>query len=343
MEELKDYIIKESKKLDIDIIGFSKCRTLIENKDYLEKRIIDGKITEFEEEDISLRIDPTNILDNCKSVISIAISYNVDILDNCGVTKYKGKISKSSWGKDYHIVLREKMTELVEKILVKTNFSYRIVVDTSPFLDRDYANISGIGYFGKNCSIINKDYGSFIFLGHILTDLDLDSNDERIKSECKDCDICLKACPTKALESAYRVNPKKCISYLTQTKEYIPENLREKMGISLYGCDICQKVCPKNKSAIKKENSPFIPEQTKGYMDILEILNMSNKEFKNKYGSMAGAWRGKGIFRRNAIIALGNMGDLESIDILSEELKKGIEKDKEYILWAINKIKEREK
>lgn len=338
MIDIKTYIINKSKELNIDIIGFTDCEALLGIKDYLIIKKKNDKYTEFEEENLEKRTNPKLILPNCKSIIVIGISYNLDYKLEKGIN-IKGNLSKSSWGLDYHKVLKNKMEELIYEIKKKKDFQYKYFVDTGPLVDRELAKKAGIGYYGKNCSIINKDYGSFIFLGYILTDLEIEKNSIIIEEDCKDCTLCIQACPTNALESPYTLNPRRCISYLTQTKDIIPEELRHKMGIKIYGCDTCQLVCPKNKGVKRSTHSEFIPLKTKGIVNIEELFNMSNRQFKEKYGHMAGSWRGKNILKRNAIIALGNMKDKKNLPLLEKELEKGNDNLREYILWAINKIK----
>lgn len=280
---------------------------------------------------------------NCKSIIVIGLSYNI----NYEQTKRTAcdptiggpdvRLSKSTWGIDYHVVLKERIELLIQEIKKITDFEYKYFVDTGPLIDRELAKKAGVGYFGKNCSIINDEYGSFIFLGYILTNLELDPSQE-IEERCGECDYCLKACPTGALEDPYRLNPKKCISYLTQTKDNIPIPLRAKMGMTVYGCDTCQLVCPKNKGIKIPNHKEFIPEITRGYINIEELLNISNREFKKKYGHMAGSWRGKTILKRNAIIALGNMKKEENINLLIPQLRDPNSMIREYAEWAIVNI-----
>ncbi|NLN15353.1 MAG: tRNA epoxyqueuosine(34) reductase QueG [Tissierellia bacterium] len=337
MKDIKQYIIDKSKELNIDIIGFTTGEPLLDLKDYLEYRVKNKIKTEFEVEDIERRIDPKLTFPNCKSIIVVGISYNLDYkLEEQDVIK--GQLSKSSWGLDYHRVLRQKLEALIAEIEKEVEFDYKYFVDTGPLVDRELAKNAKIGYYGKNCSIINKDYGSFIFIGYIMTDLELDIAEGVLESECGDCDLCIRACPTQALEGPYRVNPKRCISYLTQSKERIPEELLPKMGTRIYGCDTCQLVCPKNKGVKKSKHGEFLPIKTGGFVDIGELLTMSNREFKDKYGSMAGSWRGKNILKRNAIIALGNMKKREHLELLLKERKKDNPNLNPYIEWAIRQI-----
>ena len=335
--DLKQFIIDKSKELNIDIIGFTDCNPLINLKDYLITRKVENKEIEFEEKDIEKRINPKYTFPNCKSIIVIAMSYNNNF-NELSDYKLKGRLSKSTWGIDYHQVLKNKMEELIKEIRQKTDFSYEYYVDTGPLIDRELAKKAGIGYYGKNSSIINDEYGSFIFIGYILTDLDINISNIEVPNKCGDCDLCIKACPTGALEGSWKFNPKKCVSYLTQTKEKIPYELRSKIGNKIYGCDTCQLACPKNKKIKIPNHWEFIPEQTKAYMNIEELLNISNKEFKRKYGQMAGAWRGKNILKRNAIIVLGNTRDKENLKVLLPLLKDQSPMIREYTAWSILNI-----
>ena len=333
---LKKYIIEKAKILNIDMIGFTDSAPLYNVEEHLNYRLENNLQTEFEEKELNKRIDPKLTLANCKSIIVIALSYNVDF-EITNDNKLKGLLSKSSWGLDYHRVLKAKMNSLIEEIKNIEDFDYKVYVDTGPLVERELGNKAGIGYYGKNCSIINDDYGSFIFIGYIMTDLDIEADTNRIHSKCGDCDLCIRACPTNALEP-YKLNPKKCISYLTQTKDIIPTEYRKKMNGKIYGCDTCQLVCPKNIDVKNSIHPDFIPFKTEGYIDIKELLNMSNSQFKRKYGSMAGAWRGKNILKRNAIIAIGNMKTpensylLENIDINDNSYME------DYIKWAMENI-----
>lgn len=332
---IEQYIKDASKEIGIDIIGFTDSNPLDIREILLNKRKLE-KTTEFEEEDIEKRINPKLTMENCKSIIVLGVSYNTGFKPK-KIHRLNGTISMTSWGRDYHKVLREKIDALIGKIKEKQDFEYKAFVDTGPLVDRELARKAGVGFLGKNCSIINEQFGSFIFLGYILSDIELNPN-TTVLDNCGDCDACLRACPTGALESAYNLNPKKCISYLTQTKEVIPEELRKKMGNRIYGCDTCQKVCPKNKQVKLSTIKDFIPIDTQGSIDLENLLFISNKNFKREFASMAGSWRGRNILKRNAIIAIGNMKDRANIPLLEEVRKDANPMFKEYINWAIENI-----
>lgn len=334
--DLKKHIIDKSKDLNIDIIGFTDNNKL-DLKDYLIEKRKNAKYTSFEEKNIEKRIDPKLTMENVKSIIVVGISYNTDFKAQ-NIHPLNGEISMSSWGLDYHRVLNDKMVKLIGSLKKEISFEYKAFVDTGPLVDRELARKAGLGFYGKNCSIINDKYGSFIFLGYILTNMEI-KPDIPVEDDCGDCDLCLKACPTGALETAYNINPNRCISYLTQTKDIIPVELRQKMGRSIYGCDICQRVCPRNKDIRISQHKEFIPKVTEGAIDLEELLFISNRNFKNKFGSISASWRGRNTLKRNAIIAIGNMGDESNIPILLKTREDSNPILYEYIDEAIGKSK----
>lgn len=338
--DLKKYIKEKSKEIGIDIIGFTHAQEFdSEIANNLKTRREKQYETEFEEEDIRKRIDPKHMLESGKSIIVIGMSYYKTPSDDLGEDKEKprGRLSKSSLGLDYHIVLKEKMEKLVEEIKkVRLDFSYTIGVDTTPLLDRQLARRAGVGWQGKNSLIINENHGSFIFLGYIITSLQI-GKDASIDDQCGDCDICLRSCPVGAIKPNHELNARRCISYLTQTKEDIPYDLRDKMGDKIYGCDTCQLACPKNKDTI--ENSPEVwDEKLLEYIDLEELFSMSNKQFKARYGDFAFSWRGKNVIKRNGLIILGNLKDKTNIPLLEEALKDESIMIRKYTAWALLKV-----
>jgi epoxyqueuosine reductase len=212
------------------------------------------------------------------------------------------------------------------------------MVDTGELSDRAVAERAGIGWSGKNCSIITPEFGSYIYLGELITSIPFEP-DTPIEDQCGTCNKCIEACPTGALIQGGQINAQRCISFLTQTKEMIPDELREKIGNRIYGCDSCQTACPVNKGKdfhFHKELEPD-PEIAKPLLK--PILKMSNREFKNKFGTVAGSWRGKKPIQRNAIIALAHFKDETAIPELVEVLQKEVSPVlKGTAAWALGKI-----
>lgn len=332
-------IDNEAKKLGIEMIGYTGPLAFYSLEETLRERIKKNESPEFEEKDIMLRIDPKKTMDNCKSIIVVGLSYYKKVTNKSNA-KIKGSLSRSSWGIDYHRVLKDHMESLTRELKKSIDFEFMIFTDTGPLVDREVAHRAGLGYYGKNCSLINPKFGSYFFIGYILTNLDLNINESPLESECGDCDLCLRACPTNALIGAGKLKANKCISYLTQTKNPINEELTKKMGIKIYGCDTCQVVCPKNIGIKESSHDEFIPYKTGGFIDIEELLKMSKKDFNNKYRDMAGSWRGKSVLIRNALISLNNIGIDDYYDLVKTIDNKEVELLKPYTkIWLDNYMK----
>lgn len=289
----------------IDLIGFFLTDSLVECLPYLEKRVSQGFTTGFEGGTPQERIDYLKHFPQAKSGIVIGINY-YQKLERPMDDKQRGALAAVAWGLDYHQVLREKMTVLMEKINLKQTgqgkqlVSFKTYVDNSPLVDRGSAYRAGLGFFGKNNCLINENLGSYFFIGQILLDLKIDFNPVKpISASCGDCHRCLDACPNGALGNGFSLEPSRCISFLTQKKELTGE---EKTLVQhyLYGCDLCQEVCPHNQELKKTNEKGFLITPEIAYPEITEILNLSNKGFQRSFGKTAAGWRGKKVLVRNA-------------------------------------------
>ncbi|WP_213818929.1 tRNA epoxyqueuosine(34) reductase QueG [Garciella nitratireducens] len=339
MENVKEKIIEISKKIHIDCIGFTSVKPFKERKHILKEREQKGYLSGFEEEDIQKRIYPQKIFSKAQSIISIGLCYYQE-LETPKQKELYGNISRSSWGKDYHQVLQKKMKELMDCIEKEvTKIEYKTFVDTGPLIDREVAYRSGIGAFGKNNFIIHPKFGSWIFIGNILTNLKIQENTPIEEDICGECDLCIQACPTGALEGAYQFNAQKCVSYLTQKKDLLTEKERRSIGTNIYGCDICQLVCPKNKKVSNTCHQSFRTDGYLAFPQIKTLLNMTNKEFQEIFKPIAAGWRGKKILQRNAIIVLGNSKDSRAIPILKECLQDVRWDIRLYAIWSLSQFK----
>ncbi|MDE6182006.1 MAG: tRNA epoxyqueuosine(34) reductase QueG [Eubacteriales bacterium] len=309
------------------VIGIGSCEPFYNIKEILENTDIP-----FVEKDVLKRIDPKYSRETAKSIIALGLSYNkkfVGQIDN----KIRGKISIGAMGTDYHILVKEKL----EKIKTELNLNGDIFVDTGYLVDREVAKRCNIARIGKSGLTINEKLGSIIFIGYLLVDEVLTPSPKlEEKDLCKDCNICIKCCPSGAILENNKFNYKVCISYLTQCKQLNTEQEKNMIKSQIYGCDICQLVCPYNKGKYYEE----IYDLDTFYPDIEKLLFISNKEFNETYKKTASGWRGKKILQRNAIIGLANSTyKKESIALLEKVLKTDNREDiKEYANWAINKL-----
>jgi epoxyqueuosine reductase len=338
---LKQEIIDYSKTIGIDKIGFTTASTFDELKNRLIRQQELGYQSGFEEPDIEKRVNPALLMEKPRSIISIALAYPSKM--NERVTSKKGErrglFCRASWGLDYHIILRERLKKLEEFILEKVpDARCKAMVDTGELSDRAVAERAGIGWSGKNCAIITPEFGSYVYLGEMITNLPF-APDEPMEDRCGDCNKCIDACPTGALVQGGQINAQRCIAFLTQTKDFVPDEFREKIGNRIYGCDSCQTACPENKG----KNFHFHdemeadPEVVKPLLK--PILHLSNRQFKASFGSLSGSWRGKKPIQRNAIIALAHFKDETAIEDLTVVLKE----DTRPVLrgtaaWALGKI-----
>ena len=319
---IKEEIINLAKDIGISKIGF----TTADDFDYLEKSlrlaVEEGRNSGFEHKNIEERIKPKLSLASAKTIISIAVAYPHKLKQQPQKTAYKrGKFTPNSWGLDYHYVLQDKLDRLAKGIEELTaDFEYKGMVDTGALVDTAVAQRAGIGFIGKNGLVISKEFGSYMFLGELITNLDIEP-DQPVDYGCGDCNRCVTACPTSCLIGDGSMNAKRCLSFQTQDKGVMDLEFRKKIKTVIYGCDICQICCPYNKGLDNPLATEIDPDLS--HPELLPFLELSNGQFKEKFGHVAGSWRGKNILQRNAIIALANANDRSAIPKLLEIIDKG--------------------
>lgn len=219
-------------------------------------------------------------------------------------------------------MLREKL-QLLEQYIKEyaPTAQLRSMVDTGELVDRAVAERAGIGWSGKNCSIITPEFGSYVYLGEMITNIPFEP-DVPMEDECGDCKLCLDACPTGALIQGGQLNAQRCIAFLTQTKTAIHEEFRVEIGNRLYGCDTCQTVCPKNRRKYNLHQPAFQPDPELAKPLLEPLLQLSNRQFKDRFGHVSGSWRGKNPIQRNAIIALAHFKEEAAVPALITLLKE---------------------
>ena len=319
---IKEEIINLAKDIGISKIGF----TTADDFDYLEKSlrlaVEEGRNSGFEHKNIEERIKPKLSLDSAKTIISIAVAYPHKLKQQPQKTAYKrGKFTPNSWGLDYHYVLQDKLERLAKGIEELTaDFEYKGMVDTGALVDTAVAQRARIGFIGKNGLVISKEFGSYMFLGELITNLDIEP-DQPVDYGCGDCNRCVTACPTSCLIGDGSMNAKRCLSFQTQDKGVMDLEFRKKIKTVIYGCDICQICCPYNKGLDNPLATEIDPDLS--HPELLPFLELSNGQFKEKFGHVAGSWRGKNILQRNAIIAMANANDRSAIPKMLEIIDKG--------------------
>jgi epoxyqueuosine reductase len=285
-QTIKEYIKHTLLSGGIDLVGVVKYELLSKQIEKYNQWIDDSLHADmhYMARNIDKREDVRLIMDNTKSIIVTGLNYFSD-------TKYinnKHKISRYAWGTDYHIILKEKLEKLTEELKLSIYGSeFKVYVDTGPVLEKQWASLSGIGWQGKNSLILNKDFGSWFFLGIILTNLDIES-DSPVRDHCGTCNSCISACPTNAIIQPNVVDSRKCISYWTieaKPNIEIPDEISKKNQNWAFGCDICQEVCPWNKKIRLTNIEEFNPRfnQTEFLEEEINSIDTDkfNLRFKN--------------------------------------------------------------
>lgn len=321
---LKQKIEAFCKSIGLDTIGFIPCRTFEELRGFYQERKEKKLENEFEEKDIEKRIHPNHYMEDAKTIISIAFPYyhtEVEGVEN-GFSIYTKRV-------DYHRVVKKYLTKICEYIETLGGAA-KCFVDSNTLPERYIAYLAGVGFIGRNNMIITKQYGSYVFLGEIMTDLVIECSDKRTLAEisnyneCGECKACFLECPTKAINQVKK-NSNICLSYLTQKKELEDYEIKMLKG-NVFGCDFCQLKCPYNQKVVTNVIEEF---KTLEYMneDIMSYATMDNKFFKEKISYTSCGWRGKNVIRRNAIVQLNKCGyEVEQLLGESEYINRYIQR-----------------
>ena len=289
-----------------------------------------------------IKFNPNRLVPKALTIISARLNYfpkkenTLEILQN----KNKAYISRYALGRDYHKVIRSKLKKLTQKLIKEiknTSFNSRVFTDSAPVLEVELAEKAGLGWRGKHGLLLNKENGSWFFLGEIYTSLPLVIDEKKI-NHCGSCTACIDICPTKAIIAPYKLDANKCISYLTiEFKGSIPVEYRKPIGNRIYGCDDCQLVCPWNKYGKITKEKDFNVRHNLDDLSLIDSFKITEPEFKKIFNGSAILRIGYDRWLRNIAISLGNAPKSDKIvKVLKSRLKNTTKLVQEHILWAIN-------
>jgi len=283
MKLTNEIVVEKAKRIGFDLVGFAKAEELTEEINNLEKWLSLGYHGDmaYMERNTEKRNNVSKILPDAKSIISLGMNYYTD--EQYDNQKDKGKISRYAWGKDYHLVIWEKLERLENELKeIDPEFKSKSYVDTGPVMDKAWAVKAGLGWLGKHTNVISKEIGSWFFIATLITNYKFEYS-SIVTDHCGSCTSCIEACPTNAIVDEYVLDSTRCISYLTiENKKDIPGEFKDKFDNWIFGCDICQDVCPWNikfsEITLKKE---FLPQNKE--LELSKVINMNEEEFRIKF------------------------------------------------------------
>lgn len=329
---MKQDLVRYAQSLGFERVGITTAEPVFRDREALLAWLSEGRSGEMDylSRDPEKRATPSQLLANVHSVISLAMAYTV----GDEPLRQEGRISAYAQGPDYHKIMTKRLESVVRYLeSMAPGAECRTFVDTGPLLERAFARRAGLGFVGKNTMLITKGLGSWVFLGSILTTADFppDVPDER---SCGECRLCIDACPTQAITAPFSLDPRRCISYLTiESEKPIPEDLRPGMGGWIFGCDVCQEVCPHNVRGKPPTQDPPMPT-------LATILSLQSEEdFRQRFAGTPVLRSGREGLVRNACVAAANLGRRDLIGLLqslSESDSSPIVR--EHARWAAQRL-----
>lgn len=281
------------------------------------------------------RFDPRMLDPRMRSVVSLGYPYDAPRVPQIDWRReLRGRIASYALGEDYHRYVLDKARAVASALAASQPGSMaRVYVDTGPVFERDWADAAGIGWFGKNTNILNRERGSYLFLSEIFTDIELEGSDRPYGDYCGTCRRCLDLCPTQALADGYLMDARLCISYLTiELRGAIPVELRPKLGNWIFGCDICQEVCPWNDEGAGPANDELVP-------NLPELMTLDEEGFRRRFRASAIKRTKRRGLLRNVAVALGNSGNREAVGVLVRTLKTEPEAlVRAHAAWALGQL-----
>jgi epoxyqueuosine reductase len=324
-------VVRLGLALGLDAVGVTRAEAYEETERHIVERRERGLFAEmkFTMAQPEQSCHPETLLDDARTVISAALCYWAP---ETPIAPGHGRLARYTWT-DGYAELREKLDALGRSL----GGAYRVLVDANQHVDREAAARSGVGFYGKNTMLITRRHGSWVVLGTLVTDVPLDAT-PALDAGCGECRLCIDACPTGALDEPGTLDATKCLSYWTQAPAPIPEHYRAALGVQVYGCDICQDVCPWNRGVQKRRD---LSESAAGHVDLVEWLEEDGRALVDAYERLYVPRNEPQWLRRNAIVALGNVGTVEHEPLLDRLAEDGDDVEREHARWALDRVRAR--
>jgi epoxyqueuosine reductase len=331
----------EAQRLGFELVGISPAQVPAHEQNFADwLRLGFAGEMEYLQRTKELRQNPLTLMPWAVSIVSVGMNYLTPWVRPAVCGGSKGWISRYAWGDDYHDVIKNKLDRLLELVreIHGDGVEGRVFVDSGPVLERDFAGVAGIGWVGKNTHLISPERGSWFFLGELFLSLPM-AYDKAIRERCGKCDLCLKACPTGAFAGPYVLDARRCISYLTiELKGAIPHHLRPLIGNHIFGCDICQEICPYNVKSLPTKEAAFAPKEGLYAPDLIPLLSLTAEDFRRCFhNSPIRRAKRRGLLR-NVAVALGNLKSRAAVPPLVRALDDEEPLVRGHAAWALGQI-----
>ena len=329
-----DDIRRLGAELGLDAVGVARAEAYDATERHIRERRSRGLFgrMRFTMAQPEISCHPERLLPGARSVVSAALCYYVDGPDP---GEGEGRLPRYTWF-DAYAELREKLDVLGRRL----GGAYRVLVDANQHVDREAAARAGVGFYGKNTLLITRRHGSWVVLGALVTDVEIEPG-EPLDAGCGSCRLCIDACPTGALDEPGTLDSTRCLSYWTQAPETIPEPYREELGAQVYGCDICQDVCPWNRGVERRRAELALPEAAEPVISLVDWLEAEDDELVRRYDRLYVPRNDPRYLRRNALVALGNTGGSEHRPLAARWRESQDELLREHAEWALARLEER--
>ncbi|HLH72424.1 MAG TPA: tRNA epoxyqueuosine(34) reductase QueG [Chloroflexota bacterium] len=343
--KLKEAVKQLARQHGFPLVGIASAERFVEAEQSLLERIAAGffaGLSWFTAERARFCCEPRNHMADACSLIALGISYNA--LAAPAASGLRGRVARYAWGRDYHHELGERLKKFCRDLrtICPPGIKLKTFVDHGRIVDRAVAQRAGLGWYGKNSNILTHQFGSWVFLAEVLTNLPLPP-DAPVRTHCGHCQVCIPACPTGAIVAPGVIHSDRCISFLTiELRGPIPRALRPLIGDWIFGCDVCQDVCPVNRKAAVVAPSAFAPEHGVGARpELLPLLGLSDQEFRQRFGHTPLSRAGRRGLLRNVCVALGNLGDPVAIPALQRALGDPEPLVRGHAAWALGQLAEK--